>query len=139
MDKMYEMIESFYSNYSYNFMRFGSSFGSSCFKTTVIIYTVLLILLFAGMCLAAWKAKKWVRPIGQLAMGIVAFELIEGLRQICNYVQITGGRDLAEMDNELWTNWYLGIGLYPVVNVAIVGILIYLISLFIRIAQKPRI
>lgn len=133
MERMYEMIE----NYSNFYDSFG--FGSSCFKPTVIIYTVLLIMLFAGMCLAAWKAKKWVRPIGQLAMGIVAFELIEGLRQICNYVQITGGRNLAEMDNELWTNYYLGIGLYPVVNVAIVGILIYLISLFIRIAQNPRI
>ena len=131
MDRMYEMIESYFSNYSYNFMRFGSS----CFRPTVIIYTVLLIMLFAGMCLAAWKAKKWIKPIGQLAMGIVAFELIDGLRHICNYVQITGGRD----DNELWSNEYLAVGLYPMVNVAIVGILIYLISLIIRIAQKPRI
>ncbi|MBO6077823.1 MAG: hypothetical protein J6P66_03600 [Bacteroidaceae bacterium] len=126
-NSMVEMIQ----NGSYGYRGF-STFGA-IFSPTVLPYTIIMILLLVGLCFAAWKAPRWVRPIGRATMILVAFEFTAGLRQLCDSFQWFSGTQ------EGWSNGYLGIGFRPVLYVAIIGVLIYLISLFISIAQKPRI
>ncbi len=126
------MMEMINNGYSYGFIGF-STFFKAIFSPIALPYTIILILLIVGLCMAAWKAPRWVRPIGRLTMIVVAFNLIFGIMQICDCFQKMGGR---ESD---WNNGYIGIGMKPVFCVAIIGVITYLISLFISIAQKPRI
>lgn len=129
-NSMIEMIQ----NGGYNFGYRGfSTFIGALFCPTALPYTIIMILLLVGLCIAAWKAPRWVRPVGRITMILVAFELTAGIRQLCDCFQWFSGQESG------WSNAYIGIGLRPVVYVAILGILIYLISLFITIAQKPRI
>ena len=122
---MWKMLE----NESY----VGTSFIDACFSPVALPYTIIMIILLIGLCYAAWKAPRWVRPIGRLAMALLAFQLIAGYTLLVDCYQRAGG------PQERWTNLYLAQGMKPVICVAIIGVIIYLISLFISIAQKPRI
>lgn len=126
------MMEMINNGSSYGFIGF-STFFKAIFSPVALLYTIILIFLIVGLCMAAWKAPRWVRPIGRLTMFVVAFNLIFGIMQICDCFQKMGGREFD------WNNGYLGIGMKPVFGVAIIGVITYLISLFISIAQKPRI
>jgi len=128
-NSMLQMIE---NGYTYGFVGF-STFFRALFCPTALPYTIIMILLLAGLCMAAWKAPRWVRPVGRMTMIVVAFNLIVGIMQICDCYQRLGGR---EHD---WNNGYIGFCMKPIVCVALIGVIIYLISLFISIAQKPRI
>lgn len=105
----------------------------ACFNPTVIHFTILMIILIVALGLAAWKARKWVRPIGRIAMTLDAFLLLVGFRQLCDCAQFFGGSDGD------WCNGFIGQGMLPFFCVAILGVIIYIISLIISIAQKPRI
>lgn len=126
------MMEMINNEYSYGFIGF-STFFKAIFSPVALPYTIILIFLIVGLCMAAWKAPRWVRPIGRLTMFVVAFNLIFGIMQICDCFQKMGGREFD------WNNVYISIGMKPVFGVAIIGVITYLISLFISIAQKPRI
>ena len=110
------------------------SFGESLFTPVALPYTILLILLLAGICVAAFKAKCWVRYLGRFAMGLVAFRILLGFVQLCDICQRLGVPDYYD-----GTNAFFAHGLLPVFSVAVIGTLIYILSLFITIAQKPRI
>ncbi len=89
------------------------------------ILTVLLVALF----FAAWKAPRWVREIGTIALTFGFFSLLLGLRQIFDYIASSG----SEVPMSVLCGG-LKVSIIPILY----GMIIYIISLLIRIIQKPR-
>lgn len=110
------------------------SFAESLFTPVALPYTIMMILLLAGLCVAAFKAKRWVPYVGRCAMALVAFRILLGFVQLCDCCQRLGAP--GHYDG---TNAFFAQGLLPVYSVAVIGTLIYILSLFIRIVQKPKI
>lgn len=109
------------------------SFSESLFAPIALPYTIIMILLLAGLCAAAFKAKRWVRYVGRFAMTLAAFRIVLGIVQLCDCCQRL---DVPDYNG---SNAFFAQGLLPVFSVAVIGTLIYIVSLFITIAQKPRI
>lgn len=128
---IYDIIQNGGSDYGY--VGF-STFFKAIFSPLVLPYTIIMIMLLIGLCMAAWKAPRWVRPIGQISMIVLLLQMTFGIRQLYDCYQ-----RLGFADEGLWNNGYIGMGMKPFISVAIIGTIIYLISLFISIAQKPRI
>lgn len=126
------MMEMINNGYSYGY-RGVSTFIKALFSPMSLPYTIILILLIVGLCITVWKAPRWVRPVGRYSMFVVALNMIFGIMQLCDCAQKLGGREYD------WNNGFIGVGMKSVFAVAIVGVVIYIISLFISIAQKPRI
>ena len=90
---------------------------------------IIITLLFIALFLAAWKAPRWVREIGIGALVVSVFWTLCGLFQIFGTIEVIG--DIA----------------FPVIcgglRVAMIstfyGLIVYFISLIIRVIQKPRI
>ena len=91
----------------------------------MIVITVLLICLL----LAAWKAPRWVKEIGIAALVVSVFWSLMGLTNMCDAVQMTG--DAAPV--------ILFGGLKVCLISVLYGLIVYFISLILRIIQKPRI
>ena len=89
------------------------------------IITLLLVALF----FAAWKAPAWVKEIGLAALAVGAMWTLMGILQMADFM--SGNSDVAT--NIIWGG--VKVGLIPVVY----GIIVYIISLIIRVIQKPRI
>ena len=89
----------------------------------------LLTLELIGLLLAAWKAPAWVQEIGLLALisGIV-YTLL-GFSQAMGVVQKVG-----DISPSLLAGGFR-VGCIPIIY----GMLIYALSLVIRMVQKPRI
>ncbi len=89
-----------------------------------------LNVLLAGLCFAAWKAPRWVvKEIGAFALVFGFFSMILGVRQVLDFLQGAGnGLPLSVISGGL------KVTLIPVLY----GMIIYLVSLVIRIFQKPR-
>jgi len=96
--------------------------GGSLFMT---ILTIEFILLF----LAAWKAPAWVKEIGIIALTTALLSTLLGLRQVFEAIQVAGDISMSVLCGGL------KVALIPVIY----GMLIFLVSLIIRIIQKPRI
>lgn len=128
---MFEMIENGGCNYGY--VGF-STFFKALFSPIALPYTIIMILLLICLCMAARKAPRWVRPIGRISMIVMLLQIAIGIRQLYDCYQRLGFND-----ENRWTNGYIGMGMKPVICVAMIGVIIYLLSLFISIAQKPRI
>ena len=91
----------------------------------MIIITVLLIALLA----AAWKAPNWVKEIGIAALVVSVFWTVCGLSQAAGVIQTVGDISPAVV-------W----GGVKVMTIPLLyGLVIYFLSLIIRIIQKPRI
>lgn len=128
---IYDLIQNGGADYGY--VGF-STFFKAFFSPLVLPYTIIMILLLIGLFIAVWKAPRWVRPIGQISMIVVLLQLAFAIRQLYDCYQRLGFND-----ENSWSNGYIGMGMKPFISVAIIGVIIYLISLFISIAQKPRI
>jgi len=87
--------------------------------------TLILIALF----LAAWKAPAWVKEIGKFAAVFGIFATFIGLMQAA--VDITAAGEIRQ--GIVWA------GLRVAMITTVYGLIIYMISLIIRIVQKPRI
>ena len=107
--------------------------GGAGFMT---ILTVLLVAIF----FAAWKAPRWIKEIGSFALVFGFLTLLIGLYQMFVALQqvatdigegVTGVFDLIS-PGVLFGG--LKIALIPVFY----GIIIYLVSLVVRIIKKPR-
>ena len=107
--------------------------GGPLFMT---ILTVLLVAIF----FAAWKAPRWIKEIGSFALVFGFLTLLIGLYQMFVALQqvatdigegVTGVFDLIS-PGVLFGG--LKIALIPVFY----GIIIYLVSLVVRIIKKPR-
>lgn len=91
----------------------------------MIAITVLLICLF----IAAWKAPRWVKEIGIGALVVAIFWTLSGLYQAFGMIQILG---------DVSPNIIFG-GFRVAMISTLYGLIVYFISLVIRIIQKPRI
>ena len=96
--------------------------GGSLFMTILTIEFILLIL-------AAWKAPAWVKEIGTIALVTGLLSTLLGLHQGFDAIQAAGGISISVFCGGL------KVALIPMIY----GMLIFLVSLVIRIVQKPRI
>lgn len=93
--------------------------------TGMIVLTLLLIALF----LAAWKAPRWVREVGIAALVLSIFLTGIGLFQIFGLMDQFGSEVFP----------LIGGGLQIAIIPLLYGLIIYFISLVIRLVQTPRI
>lgn len=93
--------------------------------TGMIVITLFLI----ALLVAAWKAPRWVKEIGIGALVVSIFLTLRGLFQV--FV-------LAESFGDIPFNIYCG-GFKVAMISTFYGLIVYFISLVIRIIQKPRI
>lgn len=89
------------------------------------VLTVLLVAIF----FAAWKAPRWVKEIGSFALVFGFLGMILSILQLLDGLQTAGG--------DLPAAVIYG-GLKVTLIPAIYGAVIYLISLVVRVIQKPR-
>ena len=92
---------------------------------TCIIITLMLV----GLFFAAWKAPNWIKEIGLFALAIGFFGTITGIMQAAEFIR--SQVDLSA--NVIWGG--IKVGLIPTAY----GIIVYLVSLVLRIIKKPRI
>ena len=100
--------------------------------------SVLTVLLVAVL-LAAWKAPRWEKEIGAFALvtGVLSF-ILGHSRMLSTLQQVAMGNDSVSSVFDLFSpGVFFGgikVGLIPVIY----GMIIYLLSLVIRVVQKPR-
>ena len=86
-------------------------------------------LLCIALLVAAWKAPRWVREIGLGALVFAFFATLFGLTQMMDAIQMVG--DVSPVI------------LAACFKVALIptfyGLIVYFISLILRVIQKPRI
>ena len=98
--------------------------------------TVLLVAIF----FAAWKAPRWVKEIGEFALIFGFFSLVLGLMQMFSALQEVA-HDLGEGVSGIFDLISPGVlfgGLKVAMIPIIYGMIIYLISLVVRVIIKPR-
>lgn len=93
--------------------------------TGMILISLMLIALF----LAAWKAPRWVREIGIGALVLSVFLTLMGLFQIFGVTEMFGDISFAVISGGL------KVAMIPLFY----GLIVYFISLIIRVVQTPRI
>lgn len=93
-------------------------------------YMIILSLLLIAMLLAAWKAPRWVKETGIGALVVSLFFTGMGVFQIFG---------LWEQFGPEITPGLVAGGLRIAMIPSFYGLIIYFISLIIRIIQKPRI
>ena len=89
----------------------------------------IITLLFIGLFFAAWKAPAWVKEIGIAALVVGVFWTLLGYLQVADYLQ--------GYDGDLSYNVLAGgikVGLLPVLY----GLIVYFVSLILRVIHKPR-
>ena len=91
-------------------------------------FMTVLTALFAGIFFAAWKAPRWVKEIGLFALAFGFFGTILGLFQMFDALSSEG-----PIPQEV-----ICAGLKVNLITFIYGIIIYLVSLVVRVIQKPR-
>ena len=95
------------------------------------LWMTLITLCLIGIFFAAWKAPAWVREIGIASLVLGFFSLLLGLEQMFSWLQ--------EMSSDSNTLMMLYGGLKCALVPALYGLIVYFVSLVIRIIQKPRI
>ncbi|MBR0300269.1 MAG: MotA/TolQ/ExbB proton channel family protein [Bacteroidales bacterium] len=91
----------------------------------MIAITLLLIALFV----AAWKAPRWVKEIGIGALVVSIFWTLRGLFQIMDIIQLHGDIPFSVICG----------GVKVALISTLYGLIVYFISLIIRITHKTRI
>ena len=89
----------------------------------------VITLLLIGLFFAAWKAPAWVKEIGLAALAFGALWTLVGFIQMADFMQ---GVPDEVSPNVIWGG--VKVGLIPIVY----GIIVYFISLILRIIHKPR-
>lgn len=92
-------------------------------------YMTLLTLILLALLLAAWKAPAWVKEIGLIALIVGVLSTFLGFYIAADDISKAG--DIPQ--GIIWG------GLRVAVITTMYGLFIYLLSLIIRIIQKPRI
>ena len=93
------------------------------------VFMAILTAVLAAMFFAAWKAPRWVKEIGAFALVFGVFSTFLGIIQMLGAVQQIG---------DIETDVLCG-GMKVTLIPTVYGMIIYMISLIIRIAEKPRI
>ena len=89
----------------------------------------IITLFFIGLFFAAWKAPAWVKEIGLAALVVGIFGTLLGYFQIADF--LSGHDDLA-------TNILAG-GIKVATIPILYGLIVYFVSLILRVLHKPRI
>ena len=92
-------------------------------------FMIVITLLLIATLLAAWKAPRWVKEIGIGALVAGIFATLLGLLQMFDAIQKIGDISPAVICGGL------KVTMIPVLY----GLIVYFISLILRIIQKPRI
>jgi hypothetical protein len=89
----------------------------------------VITLLFVALLFAAWKAPRWVREIGHLALAFAGIMTLIPIHHAAKAVMEAG--DISPM--LIWG------GVKCLTIAPIYALIVYCVSLVIRIIQKPRI
>ena len=92
-------------------------------------YMTIFTLLLAALFFAAWKAPRWVKEIGIGALVYAIFGTLLGLAQVFDAIQQFPDVGFGVMCG----------GLKVTLISTFYGLIVYFISLIIRVIQKPRI
>jgi hypothetical protein len=102
---------------------------SQLFYDGGIFAMTVITILFVALLIAAWKAPRWVREIGHLALAFAGIMTLIPLHNAADAVMKAG--DISP--NLVWG------GVKCLTIAPIYALIVYIVSLIIRIAQKPRI
>ena len=92
-------------------------------------YMIVISLFLIALLIAAWKAPRWVKEIGIGALVFSVFATLRGLSQIFDLVQTFGEVSFP----------ILAGGLKVTLITTFYGLIVYFLSLVIRVIHKPRI
>jgi hypothetical protein len=101
----------------------------SLFYDGGIFAMTVITLLFVALLFAAWKAPRWVREIGHLALAFAGIMTLIPIHHAANAVMQAG--DISPM--LIWG------GIKSLTIAPAYALIVYSVSLVIRIIQKPRI
>ena len=90
---------------------------------------IIITLFFIALLFAAWKAPAWVKEIGIAALVVGIFWTLFGFLQMADYLAV---------HDDIASNIIAGgfkVGLIPVLY----GLIVYFVSLILRVIHKPRI
>ena len=90
---------------------------------------ICISLFFIAIFIAAWKAPRWVKEIGIGALVFAIFGTLSGLVQMFDAIQMFGDISPAVICG----------GLKVTLIPTFYGLIVYFVSLIIRVIQKPRI
>ena len=93
------------------------------------VFMSIITLMLVALFFAAWKAPAWIKEIGLLALAFGFLGTFLGFRSAAEFIQSQG--DISQ--NVIWSG--VKVGLIPIVY----GIIVYIVSLILRIIKKPRI
>ena len=91
------------------------------------LFMCILTLLLVALFFAAWKAPAWVKEIGKIALAFGIFSFLISCAQAAADIQMFQVEQCV-----------LAGGLKVALICPIYGYIIYMISLIIRIIQKPK-
>lgn len=89
------------------------------------VLTIVLVCIF----FAAWKAPRWVKEIGAFAIVFGIFSSLAGIIQMLGTLQEIGNVETGVLCG----------GFKVTLIPSVYGMIIYMVSLIIRIIEKPRI
>ena len=92
-------------------------------------YMIVISLFLIALLIAAWKAPRWVKEIGIGALVFSVFATLRGLSQIVDLVQTFGEVSFPVLAG----------GLKVTLITTFYGLIVYFLSLVIRVIHKPRI
>ena len=91
---------------------------------------IIITLLFIALFFAAWKAPAWVKEIGVAALVVGVFWSILGAYQMADFFQGYG--------DEV-SHCVVAGGVKCALVPTLYGLIVYFVSLILRVIQKPRI
>ena len=93
------------------------------------VFMSIITLMLVALFFAAWKAPAWIKEIGLFALAFGFLGTLLGFRAAAEFLQ--SQEEISQ--NVVWGG--VKVGLIPVIY----GIIVYLVSLVLRIIKKPRI
>ena len=94
-----------------------------------LVWMIGISLFLIALFIAAWKAPRWVKEIGIGALIFAIFGTLSGLAQMFDAIQMFGDISPAVICG----------GLKVTLIPTFYGLIVYFVSLIIRVIQKPRI
>ena len=92
-------------------------------------FMLLVTLSLTGVFFSAWKAPNWVREFGLLGLAFGVFGTLIGVYTACADIEQAGEISMGVLAG----------GIRVISISGLYGIIVYIISLIIRIIQRPRI
>ena len=102
---------------------------SQLFYDGGIFAMTVITIIFVALLIAAWKAPRWVREIGHLALAFAGIMTLIPLHNAADAVMKAG--DISP--NLAWG------GVKCLTIAPIYALIVYIVSLIIRIIQRPRV